>query len=173
MEIRGVALWAAPTLRNRLVRRDLNEVSRDEACRDSQMAKNLHQQPCGVTARPGALFKSLLACLDSRVQPRYVTDFVSYPSIQVDQKSDRSALLDGNVLKKSSQQRAGRLDRTIGFEIPGQLRRVLERVLFDSWFQKEIEGIEARQLGNKVHLNHKLGRLVLKKDAREMIVVDV
>ena len=137
------------------------------------MPKNLHQQPRRVAAGPHALFKSLLARLDARIQPRHVADFVSHPSIQVDQKADRSALFAGKLLEKSLQQRTGRLDRAIGLEILGQLRRVLERVLFDSRFQKEIEGIEGRQLRDEVHLNHKLVRLVLKKDARQMIVVDV
>src|ERR1700722_18769723 len=142
MQIRGVGLRTAGTFQRALFRRQLNQIPGDEACRDSQMPENLHQQPCRVTAGPRPLFKSLLACLDARIQPRHVANFVSHPSIQVDQKGDRSALLAWEVPKKSLEQRTGRIDRAIGFEILCQLRRVLERVVLDSWFEEEVKRIE-------------------------------
>src|SRR3984893_12071518 len=144
MQIRGVGPRTAGTFISALFRRQLNQIPGDEACRDSQMPENLHEQPCRVTAGPRALFKSLLACLDAWIQPRHVANFVSYPAIQVDQKSDRSALLDRKVLKKSLEERTGRIDRAIGFEILRQLRGVFERVVFDSWFEEEIEWIQRR-----------------------------
>src|SRR5580704_13968323 len=101
MQIRGVGLRTAGTLQIALFRRQLNQIPGDEACRDSQMPEDLHEQPCRVTARPCALFKSLLACLDARIQPRHVANFVSHSAVQVDQKGNRSALLARNVLKKS------------------------------------------------------------------------
>src|SRR6266550_1833561 len=106
------------------------------------MPENLHEQPCRVTAGSHARFKSLLACLDARIQPHHVTNFVSHPAIQVDQKGDRSTLLVRKALKKSLEQRTGRIDRQIGFEILRQLRRVRKRVVFDSWFEEEIKRIE-------------------------------
>ena len=137
------------------------------------MAKNLHQQPGRVATRPHALFKSLLAWLDAGIQPRHVADFVAQTSIQIDQKADRSALTSGNLVEKSLQQRSSRLNRAIGLEIPGQIRRVLERILFDSRFQKEIERVEGRKIRDKIHVDRKLRRLVLKKRTRHMIVVHV
>jgi hypothetical protein len=137
------------------------------------MPKNLYQQPCGVAAGPHALFKGLLARLDSVIQARHIADLVSHPSIQVDQKTDRSALSAGELVKKSPQERASRLDREIGFEILSQLQHVFEGPVFDSWLQKEIERIERTQLRDEVHFNYELIRFVSKKDTRQMIVMDV
>src|ERR1022692_3219198 len=173
MEIRRVFLRTARTFRSSLVRRQLNQVPGDEACRDSQMSENLHQQPCRVAAGPRALFKGLFACLDARIQPCHIVNFVSHPPIQVNQEADRSTPLAGKLSKKSLEQRAGRFDRTIGVEILSQLRSVLERVVFDSWFQKEIERIDGGEFRDEAHLNHKLVGLVRKKKACQMIVVGV
>ena len=116
---------AARTLGRALLRRHLNEISGDEACRDSQMSQNLHQQPSRVAARAGTLCERLLARLDARIEPRHIVDFVSHPPIQIDQETDRSALLVRKLPKKTLEPSAGRLDREIGFKILGQLRRIL------------------------------------------------
>src|SRR5271169_1015225 len=100
MEIRGIV---SRSVRIALVRRHLNQVSRNEARCNAQVAKNLYQQPCRVATGSHALFKSLLACLDAWVKPRYVADFVAHPLIQVDQKASCSAVVGGNVLKKSTE----------------------------------------------------------------------
>src|ERR1700730_16187002 len=109
------------------------------------MSENLDQQACRVTAGARALFKRLLACLDARIQARHIVNFVSHAPIQVNQKADRSVLLAGTLPKNRLEERPNRfnamIDPTIGIEIPSQLRSVLERVVFDSWFQKEIEWI--------------------------------
>ena len=98
---------------------------------------------------------------------------VSYLAIQIRQKADRPALLARNALQETPEA-AGRLappkDRAAD---PCQLRRILERVLFDSRLQKEIERIERSQFRNQVHLNHKLLRLLRKKNPRQVIVVSV
>ena len=106
------------------------------------MSESLYQQPGRVAAGTRALFEGLLTCLNARIEPRHIFNFLSYPPIQVNQKADRCLRLAGRLPKKSLEQRPGWLDRTIGFEILSQLRSVLERVVFDSWFQKEIERIE-------------------------------
>src|SRR5580704_2387034 len=173
MQIRGVVLRTAGTFQRVLFCRQLNQVSGDEACRDPQMPENLYEQPCRITAGPRALFKSLLACLDPWIQPRHVANFVSYPAIQVDQKGDRSTLLVREALKKSLEERTGRIDRAVGFEILRQLRGILEGVVFDSWFEEEIKRVERGQLRDEVHFNHKVVRLVWNKEAREMIVVGI
>src|ERR1700726_2075020 len=100
MEIRRVGLRTARTFRRFLVRH-LNQIPGDEACRDSQMSENLHEQPCRITAGSGTLFKSLLACLDARIQTRDIVNFVSHPSVQFNQKADRFVLLARKASKKS------------------------------------------------------------------------
>src|ERR1035438_1261242 len=97
------------------------------------MPENLHQQPGRVTAGPRAFFKGLLACLDARVQPGRIVDFVSHLPIQVNQKADRSQLLAAKFDKESLEQRAGWLDRTIRFKIPGLFRSVLATGRSISW----------------------------------------
>ena len=83
------------------LRCQLNQIPGDEAGSDSQMPENLHQQPRRITAGARALFKSLFAALDARIQPRHIFDFVAHSAIQVDQKTDRSLLLAGKPAKKS------------------------------------------------------------------------
>src|SRR6202034_3611310 len=108
----------------------------------SQMPESLHQEPGRVTAGPRALFEGLLACLDARIQPRHIVNFISDPPIQIHQKADRPLILAGKLAKKSLESRADRIDPAIGFEVLRQFRNVLERIVFNPWFQKEIEGIE-------------------------------
>ena len=132
----------AGTIQHALFRRQLNQIPGNESCRDSQMPENLHKQPCRVTAGTRARFKSLFACLDARIEPHHVANFVSHLSIQVDQKGDRSVSLARKALKKSLEERTGRIHRQIGFEILRQPRRILKRVVFHSWFEEEIKRIE-------------------------------
>ncbi len=101
MEIRRVGLRTARTFRRALVRRQLNQIPGDEACRDSQMSENLHQQPGRVTAGARALFKGLLTCLNARIEPRHIFNFVSHLPIQVNQKADRCSRLAARLPKKS------------------------------------------------------------------------
>src|SRR5271156_4280295 len=106
------------------------------------MPEDLNEQPCRVAAGPHAFFKSFLTCLYAWIQPFQIANFVSHASIQINQKADRPTSLGRNPVEKSLEQRARRIDRTIGFEILSQLRCVLERVVYDSWLQKEIERIK-------------------------------
>src|ERR1035437_729387 len=144
MQVRAIVLWAARTYQRPLVRRQLNQVAGDKARRKSQVSKNLHQQPCRISARPHALFKRLFAGLDARFHPRPIANFVAYRSIQVDQEGDRPTLLARKLLKKLLEAGASRINRAIRFEILSQLRRVIERVVFDPRLQEEIEWVEGR-----------------------------
>src|ERR1700679_3173329 len=119
MQICGVGLWTAGMFRRALVRRQLNQIPGDETSSDSKVSEDLHEQPCRVSAGPRSLFESLLACLDARIQPCHITNFVSHPAVQVDQKGNRSTLLARKTLKKSLHQRANRVDRAIGVEVLG------------------------------------------------------
>src|ERR1700728_5038 len=133
MEVRGGSLRSTRTFRNSLVCCQLNQIARDEARRNSAMSENLHQQPCRVTAGPHVPFQSLLACLDTRIEPGYVVNLVSHHPIQVYQEADRSSRLSGKFPKKGMQPRCVPIDRKIGFEILRQLRSIFERVVFHSW----------------------------------------
>ncbi len=149
MEIGRVGLRTARGVRLHLVRRflvrcQLNQIAGDEACGDSQMPENLHQEPCRVTAGSRALSKGLLACLDARIQARDVANFVSHSAIHVDQKADRSLFLAEKFPKEGFEQRSGGIGRKIRFEILSQLRSVIERVVCGSWFENKVERIEGR-----------------------------
>src|SRR5271165_3993538 len=142
MQIRRVLVRTVQIFQRSLVRRQLNQIPGDKACRYPELPEDLHQQPCRITAGARVSFESLLAGLNTRIQPRYVVNFVSHPSIQVDQKVDRSALLAGEVRQKSPESWSALIDRAVRLEIFSELGRVLKRVVFESRFQKEVERID-------------------------------
>src|SRR5271155_2199813 len=95
MKSRRIAFFVARTSRA-LVRRQLNQISRDEARSNSQMSENLHQEPRRVTAGPAASFHRLLPCLDGGIHARHIVNFVSPTPIQVNEEADRTLLLSRN-----------------------------------------------------------------------------
>jgi hypothetical protein len=93
----------------RLGFRKLNEVTRDKTCGDAQIPKTFHKQPRGVATRARVLLKGLLRCLHSMFQPDDVINPISHPSIQVQQKVDRSGPLVSAVFNEAPQQIPGRI----------------------------------------------------------------
>ena len=133
----------------------LNQIARDKPCRDAKISQALNQQPCRIAARPRALLEGLLARLDAGLQPRHIANFVSHLSIQVKQKTDRSALPSREILKKRVKQRSRRIHRSIGFKIFGQSRRVCEWVILNSRLQKKLRMGCREKIRNEVHFDQK------------------
>ena len=71
---------------------ELDQVARDEARRQSEVAQHLHQQPAGVAARAGAKLQRLLGRLHAGLHADQVADVALQPLVERHQKVDGALL---------------------------------------------------------------------------------
>jgi hypothetical protein len=93
----------------------LDQVARNEARRQPEMAQHLHQQPGGVTARAARQFEGFLGRLHAGLEADDVAHRLLHLPVEVDQKVDAGARFGGNV-SEAAQQRRQRQTVQIGFE---------------------------------------------------------
>ena len=91
VQVGEVLLGAGRPVQRLHVGLELDQVARDEAGGEAQMAQHLHQQPGGVPARAGAQRQRLLAGLDARLHADDVADLALQALVEADQEVDRAA----------------------------------------------------------------------------------
>ena len=153
----------------RLVRSQLHQVPRDEACRQPEGPKQLHQQPRRITARSGLLPQRLFTGLHSVLQPCHVADPVAYPSGQVSHERDGVLRIRWNLRQECFKSRPPRPKVAIRLEIMRQLRRILKRKGLESRIQKERKWIDGAHVRHQRHVHHQLGGLARKDHPRQVI----
>src|SRR5712691_4585727 len=97
VQIGKIALDLARSFDRIDVGAQLNEVTRDEAGGETEVPKDLDQQPRRVAARSGARFQRLLRRLDAGLHPDDVANFLLQLRIEIDQKIDRAGRLARNA----------------------------------------------------------------------------
>jgi hypothetical protein len=90
-----------------------------------------------------------------------------------DEKIDRGHLRPGNRFQVTPQQRRQRKLSQVGRELACLAGLIGEWKLLCVRLEKEIEGVEHRHLGDEVHLDPQLTRLVGKREAREIVGLGV
>ncbi len=130
---------------------ELDEISRDEARREADVAQNLDQQPCGVAA--GSFFQGqrLFARLDAGFEPDDVPDRVLKLLIQRDQEIDASLGRKIDFLQVRTQLGPWRLYEEKRRQFLSKIIVILERPVLV--LQEKIERIDHRYFGNQIHFD--------------------
>ena len=170
VQIGEVGCGARWTVERLHVGRQLNQVARDEARRQPEVAQHLHQQPAGVAARARARCVSVSS---RRLHARLHADDVARS--RCDSRwlsSTRKSIVRRRCARRSTVQRtagaavpAGSTSRN-GASSLGQPRLVGERELLGVRLEEEVERIDDRHLGDEIDFDEQLTRLLREHDTR-------
>src|SRR4029434_9737930 len=88
---------------------ELNQITRHEACGQTEVAEDLYQQPARVAPGSAGTRQRLVGRLHARFEPDQIPDLLRQPPIQIDEKVDgllRSALdMPQSVAERGSNRR--------------------------------------------------------------------
>ncbi len=164
---------AGGTVERLLVGDELDEIARGEARGDAEMAQQLHQQPGGIAARALGARQRLLRRLHAWLEPDDIADLALQPAVQLDQEIDAAAGEAVDGLEIALQQRARRRGAAEGREFAFERGVVGEGIGLGRGFQKEVEGIDHRHVGDEVDSDdHPVG-LLRKDQAGEIVALRI
>ncbi len=173
VQIGKIALDLARSFDGINVGPQLNEVTRDEAGGETEVPKDLDQQPRRVAARSSARFQRLLRRLDAGLHPDDVANFLLQLRIEIDQKIDGAGRLARNAREVRGQQRSGlqgrQIRRKFGLEVVG----VRERKAVGGRLDKEIERIDHGHLRREIDLDLQLGGLFGEDEPRQPVALRI
>lgn len=150
-----------------------NQVARDEAGGEPQMAEDLDQEPARVAAGAGAEAERLLGRLHARLHPDEVADLARDLPVELDQEGHRAGPRPRDRGDPLAQARS-RPDRLeVGLEVLLQLGLVDERPVLGVRLDEEVEGVERGHLGHEVDLDLEMVGLVGEDEARLPVGVRV
>src|SRR5439155_12758470 len=135
----------------------LNEVARDEAGGEPEVAQDLNQQPRRVTARSGARGQRLLRRLNARFHANDVANSLLQLRVELDQEIHRAGGLARNIGEIFRKQRPGLDGREIGSEFGLEIVGIGERKTIGVGLDKEIERIEHGPLRREIYYDLELG----------------
>ncbi len=147
----------------------LDQVPRHEARRHTEVAKDLDQQPPGVATRPALGGECLFARLHALLEAHDIGDVATQPLIERDQEIDGWPAGALDPLEPLHQKRTPLLQLEIGSEISGQAVVVNEGNLLRRLFEKEVERVDHRHVGDQVDLERQLVGLFRENDPGEII----
>ena len=142
MQIGEVSAGALRPLDRLLVGDELDQVARDEARGEAEMAQKLHQQPGGIAAGAAALGQRLLRRPDAGLHPDDIGDGLLHTAVQGHQHVDGALALGAADLRQVCGEARGRSHRAAeGGELLLQHRVVGEGPALGLGFQEEVEGL--------------------------------
>ena len=155
------------------VRHELDEIAGDEARRQAEVAQELHEEPGRVAARPAAEGERLLLRLHAGLVADHVGDVALDALVQLDQEVERGARLPADGPEIAGEARGERLHAQVGEELARLLVAVHEGEPLGVGLEEEVEGVVDGELGDQVHLDAQLPRLVREDDARQVVALRV
>ena len=106
MQIGKVMFRSRWSVQRLLISRELNQIAGDETRGESQVSKDLHQQPAGISTRADTFFKGFLAALYTGVESDCVVNMLLQALIECDQKQIDVAFLAVDPVQPGHQARA-------------------------------------------------------------------
>ena len=157
VQVGEIAVSAGRTVERFLVGSQLDQIAGGKARGDTEMAKNLHQQPAGIAAGPLRALKRVLGRLHARLHADQIGNIGLQLCIQRHQKIDG---VDWFAKKRGArggqpvgQQRAARLDFKVGREFALVVVGIGERKLLGIRLHEEIERVDDRHVSDQINLN--------------------
>ena len=177
VEIGEIFFRAREAVERLHVRDELDEIARDEARREPEMAEDLHQEPPGVAARARGERERLVGRLHPGGHAHEVLHLLRKPQIERHQEVDDIGAgpeaLPAEVGQPPLEERAGWLPLEVGRELRGELRRVVERELLGPTLDEEVERVDHRHIGHQVDGDVERAGRLRENEARDVVAVGV
>ena len=169
VQVGEVDAGAAGTVQGLHVRRELDQVARDEAGGQAAAAQQLHQQPAAVAAGAAGVAQGLLGRLHARLHADQIADVVLQFLVDAHQEVDGALRLAIDLAEVVAQQRRVRLGGQVGRQFLRHQRVVLEREILGAGFEEEIERVVDRHFHHQVDRHLEPGGLLRENQPRLVI----
>ena len=148
---------------------ELDQVARDEARGQPEVAQRLHQQPTGVAATSRTQRQRFLGRLHARLHPDQVADVALQALVDADQEVDGAALGQVDAGDKFGQFGRRGLGDQVGLKLELERLVIAEGVGLGVGFEEEVEGVVDRHLGHQVDGDLELGGRLRKHQPRQVV----
>ena len=173
VQIAEVRARSRRTVERRDVGLKLHQIAGDEAAGETQMPRQLHQQPGAVAARAAPAFERELAFLHARLEAHDVVDVVFQTLIQGHQEVDGPHRFARYRRQPLAHPRTVVADREIGRQIARHRRPIGERESLRAFLEKEIKRVDRDHFGDDFDVDGQPSRFVREHHTGEMIGVGV
>jgi hypothetical protein len=156
------------------VGRELHEVARNEAGGVAKVAQALGEQPCAVATGAAALAESFFTGLHAGFETDGVGDGAIDGLVEGDEPVDGAAVFGfGQGGDKGAEEGAVVGFFQIGQQIAAGGLRVHERNGFSVFFEKKVERVDCRQVGDDLHRDVEFVYALGEHDAGEIVAEGV
>ena len=157
VQVGKVHLGAAGAVQRLDIGRELDQVARDKARRQTAVAQQLHHQPGRVAAGARAQSQGFFRRLHTGLHADQIADVLVHHLVHRHQKVDAAALAQVDACQAGLEQVARRLSRQVGRQLLRQQGLVLKRVVVGAGLQKEIKRVVDRHLHHQSDRHLELG----------------
>ena len=151
----------------------LDQVARDEACGETEIAQHLHQQPARIAARALGAGQRVLRRLHAGLEPDDVADLALDARVEVDDEVDRVGRRAVDAGEEGGQQRPDRFGLHVDGEVVADFLGIVERPRLRRRLDEEVERIVDRHVGDEVDLDLQLVDRFGEHEAGEEIAVGI
>ena len=173
VQIREVLVGAGWTVERLRVGGELDQVPRDEARGETEMAEELDEEPGGVTARAAAERERLLFGLHPGIEADHVLDVALHPLIDLDEEVDSPPSVATDGAEIAGEARGQRLGGEVRRQLPRLPVVVREGDVLGGRLQEEVEGVVHRHLGHQVDLDPELPHHVGEDEPRQVVALGI
>ena len=153
MQVGEVGVGAGGAVDGLNVRRQLDQVARDEARRQAPAAHQVHQQPGAVAAGARADLERLLGILHAGLHPDQIGDGVLHGLVDGHEEIDRVLLLFGEGVEDLVEQGALGAGLEVGGQVLAVLGRVVEGDRAGVVLDEEVERVHRGHVGDEIDLH--------------------
>ena len=159
---------------NRLhVSDQLDQVARDEAGREAEMAQRVHQQPRRVTAGAFSEAEAFFRSVNPRLHAHDIGNLALNQAVDVDQLINRALLLPRNFGEQGGEQWPRFLSFAEGSELFLQHRIIGEGECLGVRLQEEVERVDGRHIGDEINLHVKMVHFLRENHAGEEVALRI
>ena len=153
---------------------ELDQVARDEAGGEAEVAQGLHQEPARVSRQePVPRCEGLLRRLHAGLHADDVADLLGEAGVEADDEIDGAHALARHGVEEGLQPRPDRLGALVDDEVVVQLLGVVEGPVLGGVLHEEVEGVVDGHVGDEVDLDLQLAHRLGKDEARQPVAVGV
>ena len=169
VQIGEVDRRAARAVERLHVRRQLDQVARDETRGQSHVTQQLHQQPAGIAARTAAVGERFFRRLHAGLHADQVIDIGLNLLVDADQEVDGALLGAVDLGEIGLDQRRHLVGDEVLRELFGLLRAVLEREVLGLRLEEEVERVVDRHFDHEIDRHLEFARLLREYQASLVI----
>lgn len=173
MQVGEIVIRARRPVQRLEIGLELDQVARDEAGGEAQMAQDLHLKPGAVAAGAAPLGQRLLGAEDARLHADHIGDLAGEARIQPHHHVDGPLPVARDRLKKFPKMRPRRFGAAVDREILDDLLGIVEGPVIGRLLDEEVERIVDRHVGHQIDLDAELGHRLGKDDAQQPVAVGI